>query len=142
MGYEVHGVWGTWAIGHMGNICPYLCTLYPLCTHCPCAPYPCTTLALYPITPYASIAQVPHTPCTPLPLVLELQMCPIAHVPYTPVPHCWCGPLPQSPIDQWATWAKDHGGMGHMGNRAHGQWGHRGQWDTGGMEHMGNEAHR
>ena len=34
------------------------------------------------------------------------------------------------------------GGMGHMGNGAYGQCGHRGQWGTGGMGHMGNEAHR
>ena len=32
--------------------------------------------------------------------------------------------------------------MGHMGNGAYGQCGHRGQWGTGDMGHMGNEAHR
>ena len=32
--------------------------------------------------------------------------------------------------------------MGHMGNGAYGQCGHRRQWGTGGMRDMGNEADR
>ena len=35
--------------------------------------------------------------------------------------------------------AMGYRGMGHMGNGAYGQWGHRGQWGTG---HMCNDTHR
>ena len=76
--------------------------------NCPCGPYPCTPLSMYPI------AHVTHTPCTPCAL---LPMCPIplysipsvgliapyplypiapcvpiAYVPIPPVPLCPCGP--------------------------------------------------
>ena len=63
-------------------------------SHCPCGPYPCTPLSMYPI------AHVTHTPCTPYNLY------PIAHVPHTPVPHtpsgphCPYAPYPLYPITQ------------------------------------------
>ena len=46
-------------------------------------------------------------------------------------------PYPYWVIGQWGT-----GSMGHMGNGAYGQCGHRGQWGTGDMGHMANDAHR
>ena len=55
--------------------------------HCPCGPYPCTPLPMYPI------AYVAHIPCTPYPRV------PIVHVPRTPSgAHCPYAPYPQYPI--------------------------------------------
>ena len=87
--------------------------------HCPCGPYPCTPLPMYPIaymahtscTPYplcpycpcapypippvGIIAHMPHTPSTPLP------MWPIAHVahtPCTPYPLCSIAYRPHTPV--------------------------------------------
>ena len=58
--------------------------------HCPCVPYPCTPLPMYPI------AHMAHTPCTLYPCA------PIAHVPHTPVPNTPSGPhCPYAPYAQY-----------------------------------------
>ena len=60
--------------------------------HCPCVPYPCTPLPMYPI------AHVAHTPCTPYPCTQYPQWASLPICPIPPVPHCPCDPLPMWPI--------------------------------------------
>ena len=69
--------------------------------HCPCGPYPCTPLPMYPI------AHMAHTPCTPYPLCPYYPCAPYPvphtpsgpHCPYAPYPctHCPCDPLSMGP---------------------------------------------
>ena len=139
---------GVWVMGPHCPCAPLAMLPIDHVAHTPCTPYPLwASLPICPIPPHpiphyfapvSLIAHVPHIPCTPLPPVSTLPIGLIAHTPCTPLP-----PLPIWPITQWGVGVVGNGTHGAIVYRGYGVqrvWAY-GQWGQRGMGHMGNRAH-